>query len=144
MPCYDPRDNISIGDIERCRDEQEAHYKALENKYNKIVDLLCDTCGKMESDGITKYINDNPELRLWWEDHKKMDVARKEKEKRDAEAAFDKVRVAISYIEKYQNMMSADLPEEDKDYFKKKIKYLMDGIKEAFELFPSIAKEFSQ
>ena len=143
MPCHDPRDNISIRDVERCRDEGEAHYAKLHSEYSKLIDLMCSVCGDIEAADGPQYFDENPELKIWWEDHKKEDEARLIKEREDINAARLAVKAAADYIETYTGMLvNRGLSASDQAYFTDKILGLKKEISEVFKRFPDIAKEY--
>ena len=143
MPCKDPRDDISYYDIERCRDEEQEYYDALKSEMDKLTDMTCAAFTILESAGVTAHLVD-PEVRLWWEEHKKADAERLEKEKRDVDAARQKVKTAVDYITRYAKIVKTeDLPGEDKQYFTDKTNALFEEIRETFSKFPEIIKEFT-
>lgn len=138
MPCYDPRDDVSWRDVEDCKDEQQRYYDELEAKYNKVVELLCDTCRNMESDSMFTYIDSNPELKIWWAKHKKEDQERLERERRDIESAKEAVNNAARYIVQYEQILKNDMLESDRRYFQDKIRKLQNEIVEISKRFPDV------
>lgn len=62
MPCYDHRDSAS--------------YKQAE--IDKMARWLCSILGTLEASGLEIELQD-PELKVWWEEHKKFDEKRKKK-----------------------------------------------------------------
>lgn len=80
MPCvyYETPEEIAAN--------KKAKRKELENKYKRELDLvtnhLCYVLKELEDIGenysfINNLMNDNEDLAKWWENHKKMDEARK-------------------------------------------------------------------
>ena len=144
MPCHDPRDDVRWADVERVRDEEQAHYDKLHSEYSKLIDLMCETCTHMEATGDSKYLDNSPELRMWWEAHKKEDEARAERERTTLVSSKLAVRAAIDYIETYTEILkNKGLSANDKSHFEDKIASLKREISEIFARFPAIAKDYS-
>ena len=98
----------------------------------------------MEESNDTKYIDENPELKLWWEEHKKEDERRLKLEQEDINAARLAIEAAIDYTTTYKEMlMNPGLSHSDKSYFTDKITRLKTEISEIFRRFPDIARDYS-
>jgi hypothetical protein len=140
MPCYDPRSDVSWDDVERCDSNWSRDYSELEKKYNKLVDMTCDTFRTMEARGTIDILS--PEARIWWENHKKEDEERLVREAKDRESAKQAIRAAIGHLEKYVSMtMDSELPSDDKRYFESKIEGIKKEVDAFEERFPGIVKE---
>ncbi len=142
MPCRDPRDNMSWADVERCNDRWEKEYRELKRDYDKLTDMICAVFTDMDNRGQTAHIN-NPESREWWMNHKAEDAARLKREQEVEAASRLQVQTAITYMERYKEMLSKnDLLPDDKKYFEERMVELRNEIAQAFDRFPGIAKEY--
>lgn len=81
-----------------CRDDRNDCYENPETRrrLDKVTRLLCGLCRKITKRGFMtriEFIDDNEELKIWWEEHQEADLRRierenlqKQKEKRKKEA----------------------------------------------------------
>jgi len=142
MPCYDPRDHATWRDIEECRDRCDEEYNDLKAKYDKLTDLLCTVCRTMESDGMFTYIDENPELRAWWDEHKRLDAEKAERERSNRESAKQAIVAAARHIVSYNELAEKEeLAKEDKEYFRRRVSELEAEIRELASRFQGIEKE---
>jgi hypothetical protein len=75
MPCYDSRNTYENG-LGEGRGEGIAEREALQNQVDKMARWLCSILGMLEASGIEIEFQDK-ELKVWWDDHKAFDEARK-------------------------------------------------------------------
>jgi len=144
MPCRDPRDNMGYKEVEACENRYSGWLEEVRADFDKLTDLLCNVSRAMDNNKDTRYLDENPEFRLWWENHKKADEERLEKERKLENYALAKVESAMEYFEKYEEMSNdSSLLQSDREYFARKLEGLKTEIAEAFKDFPNIARKYA-
>ena len=72
MPCADGRDY---------RDD----YSAVRDELDKVTELLCGLCGRLEFKNQQGFIGSDRQLEKWWREHQRMDrerIAREQEKER--------------------------------------------------------------
>ena len=140
MPCRDPRDDITVSTLEECRDDYRKEISEYKDKIDALTSMACAAFTAIEN-GDFDVLNTNKEVKLWWEEHKKLDEERIAKEKEDKAEALKAIEAALSDIERYQKQVDSNLGDEEvMSFFNDRIDWRQREIREHLQRFPELAK----
>ncbi len=141
MPCRDPRDDVRWSDVERVEEKWEGYYNEVSTKLDSLTAMVCSVFTEMDKKGETSHL-ENPESRIWWEDHKKADIERLEREKQFKHVAMQSVYSSVEQMAKYKELLEDErIAEADKAYFADRISSIVQELKEFEDRYPGIMKE---